>query len=97
MGAGSLLGNLWWGIQHGELPQHHAPHVAVVLIGTNDVGAVEVCTREERDILAAVPGANSRSALGLRQRCWFLRAIGCPQLFCPLSTSHDYTRGLNYI
>jgi len=57
--ADDQINNLNWRLRNGELP-HTTPRVAVVLIGTNDVGAVEGCTRSEPDLLAAVPVINSR-------------------------------------
>jgi hypothetical protein len=35
--AGDTSANLWWRIQNGELPRNHAPKVAVVEIGANDL------------------------------------------------------------
>lgn len=55
------INNLNWRLRNGELP-HTTPQVAVVLIGTNDVGAVESCTRNETDLLSAVPIINTRRA-----------------------------------
>lgn len=34
--------------------------MAVVLIGTNDFGAVDMCSGTDTDLLETVPGANRR-------------------------------------
>ena len=34
--------------------------MAVVLIGTNDFGAVDMCSGTDTDLMEAVPGANRR-------------------------------------
>ncbi|KAK9839322.1 hypothetical protein WJX81_008043 [Elliptochloris bilobata] len=61
LGVGSdQTANLWWQLQHGLLPQQNHPEVAVVMIGTNDIGFLDGCSRWEADDLAAVPGISSR-------------------------------------
>ncbi|KAK9839295.1 hypothetical protein WJX81_006254 [Elliptochloris bilobata] len=60
LGVGNdQINNLNWRLRNGELP-HTTPRVAIMLIGTNDVGAVEGCTRNEADLLSAVPIINTR-------------------------------------
>ena len=53
-------------MQNGETPKK-APKVAVVLIGTNDFGAVDLCSGTDTYLLEAVPGANRRCVLTDRQ------------------------------
>ena len=53
------MDNLLYRLQTGETPKQ-APKVAVVLIGTNDFGAVDMCSGTDTDLLEAVPGANRR-------------------------------------
>ena len=57
--AGDQVDNLLYRLQTGETPKQ-APKVAVVLIGTNDFGAVDMCSGTDTDLLEAVPGANRR-------------------------------------
>ena len=52
------------------MPKKH-PKVAVVLIGTNDFFAVDICFGTEADLLGAVPGVNSRCCQALLLRCRF--------------------------
>ena len=69
--AGDQVGNLWWRLLHGELPlayaqalsaqQGRAPRVAVILIGTNDLGAAD-CHRNASELLQAAPGIVQRYA-----------------------------------
>ena len=65
--AGDQIDNLLWRLQHGETPQK-APKVAVVLIGTNDFGAVDLCSGTDTDLLDAVPGVIRRYAPNCKQR-----------------------------
>jgi hypothetical protein len=44
----------------GEVPTQFEPKVIVVLIGTNDLGAIEACSRNGDDDLAATIGINAR-------------------------------------
>jgi len=60
--AGDQSANLWWQLEHGLLPRRNLPDAVVVMIGTNDLGFLDGCTRWEADDLAAVPGVNSRCA-----------------------------------
>lgn len=66
MGCGRAVGdqtaNLWWQLANGLLPRVNLPEVAVVMIGTNDLGFLDACSRWEADDLAAVPGIASRRA-----------------------------------
>lgn len=64
--AGDQSANLWWQLEHGLLPTRNLPDAVVVMIGTNDLGFLDGCTRWEADNLAAAPGINSRCA-----RCTF--------------------------
>ncbi len=69
--TGDQIGNLWWRLLHGELPvsedtesspamdEGKAPHVVIVLIGTNDLGAAD-CHRNATELLEAVPGIVQR-------------------------------------
>lgn len=51
--------HLLWRLQHGEVFTRHQPEVAVVLIGTNDLGAAASCEGEPGAI-AAVNGTAAR-------------------------------------
>lgn len=64
---------------NGEVPTRFQPKVVVLLIGTNDLGAIESCARNGEDDLAATVGINSRSvpvfwfplwALHIEVRMW---------------------------
>ncbi|CAK0772375.1 hypothetical protein CVIRNUC_003956 [Coccomyxa viridis] len=57
--AGDQIGNLQYRLEDGEIPKKQ-PKVAIVLIGTNDFFAVDICFGTEADLLGAVPGVNSR-------------------------------------
>ena len=57
--AGDQTDNLLYRLQNGETPKK-APKVAVVLIGTNDFGAVDMCYGSGTDLLETVPGASRR-------------------------------------
>lgn len=62
--GGDQTAHLMWRLQHGEVPQKHKPKVAVLLIGTNDLGAAaweatDVHTAEEAT-MRAVPGVTLR-------------------------------------
>ena len=64
--AGDQVGHLWWRLLHGELPlaytpQGKVPRVAVILIGTNDLGAAD-CHRNASELLEAAPGIVQRCA-----------------------------------
>lgn len=50
-----------WRMQHGEIFQTHQPHVAVVMIGTNDLGAASCLGEGEAPILQAAAGTADRS------------------------------------
>lgn len=45
---------------NGELPIGTHPKLAVVMIGTNDLGYTEACFRNGSDIAEAAPGTISR-------------------------------------
>lgn len=66
--TGDTTANLWWRIINGELPLATPPKVAVILIGTNDVGATESCLRDGDADLETAAGTNSRS-LSLSLNC----------------------------
>ncbi|KAL3146914.1 platelet-activating factor acetyltransferase activity protein [Trebouxia sp. C0009 RCD-2024] len=52
--------NLLWRMQHGEMFVRHPPKVAIVLIGTNDLGAGGSCSRGEPGATAAANGTALR-------------------------------------
>lgn len=54
--------NLLWRMQHGEVFVRHPPKVAILLIGTNDLGAGGSCSRGEPGATAAASGTAVRSA-----------------------------------
>ncbi len=60
--AGDQTANLWWQLRNGLLPRRNLPDAAVVMIGTNDLGFLDACSRWGADDLAAVPGIASRRA-----------------------------------
>ena len=67
--AGDQVGHLWWRLLHGEIPlaytqQGSVPRVAVILIGTNDLGAAD-CHRNASELLEAAPGIVQRCAWAL--------------------------------
>ena len=45
---------------NGELPVGTRPKLAVVMIGTNDLGYTEACFREGAEVTEAAPGVISR-------------------------------------
>ena len=57
--VGEQAGNLLWRLQNGEVFIKHAPKVAIVLIGTNDLGAAS-CGVGESGVTAAASGLVSR-------------------------------------
>jgi len=58
--AGDTTANLFWRIMNGELPVGTRPKLAVVMIGTNDLGYTEACFREGAEVTEAAPGTISR-------------------------------------
>ncbi|EIE19760.1 SGNH hydrolase [Coccomyxa subellipsoidea C-169] len=61
MGIGSdTTANLWWRVINGELPLTSPAKVAVILIGTNDLGAIETCLKDGGAELEAAAGTSSR-------------------------------------
>jgi len=70
--AGDQTAHLWWRLLHGEVPlptavlQEKAPRVAVLLIGTNDLGAAD-CHRNVTELLAAAPGIVQRCVVRAAQ------------------------------
>ena len=61
---------------NGELPTGNHPKLAVVMIGTNDLGYTESCFRNASDIAEAAPGTISRSA-SLLHCDWTWATIHC--------------------
>jgi lysophospholipase L1-like esterase len=61
--TGDTTANLWWRLQHGELPTAAPPKAVVILIGTNDLGYTEACFKSQ--------AANSAAAIGTAAR-WLL-------------------------
>lgn len=55
--------HLLWRLQNGEVFLKHPPKVAIVLIGTNDLGAGGSCHVGQPGSTAAANGAALRSAL----------------------------------
>ena len=53
--------NLLWRMQNGQVFTKHPPKVAIVLIGTNDLGAGGSCGRGEAGATAAANGTAFRS------------------------------------
>ena len=53
--------NLLWRLQNGQVLVKHPPKVAIVLIGTNDLGAGGSCGRGEPGATAAANGTALRS------------------------------------
>ena len=58
--AGDMIDNLYWRLLYGKQTPTLAPRVAVMLIGTNDLGAVDTCFGDSIDLLDAVTGVNHR-------------------------------------
>ena len=77
--AGDQVGHLWWRLLHGQLPSAKPPKVVIVLIGTNDMGAITgTCPRRaDSDIIAAVPGIASRCGATCNTHL-----IGCSEHAC---------------
>ncbi|KAL0019951.1 hypothetical protein WJX79_003543 [Trebouxia sp. C0005] len=49
-----------WRMHHGEIFQKHQPHIAIVMIGTNDLGAASCLGKGEAPILQAAAGTADR-------------------------------------
>ena len=49
-----------WRMQHGEIFQKHQPHLAIVMLGTNDLGAASCLGTGEAPILQAAAGTADR-------------------------------------
>lgn len=62
--GGDQTAHLLWRLLHGEAPRNNKPRVAVVLIGTNDLGAAAWEARDVRSaeaaVMQAVPGVTLR-------------------------------------
>jgi len=73
---------------NGELPLTTPPKVAVILIGTNDVGATESCLRDGDADLETAAGTNSRS-LSPALKCHNKKSqyMEFRILYCPSSLS----------
>ena len=79
--AGDQIGNLQFRLEKGEIPKKQ-PKVAIVLIGTNDFFAVDICFGTEAALLGAVPGVNRRCCQAFLLRCraaadWVLSLNAC--------------------
>lgn len=61
-GAGDMIDNLYWRLLHAGQTPALAPKVAVLLVGTNDFGAVDTCFGDSVDLLDAVTGIDNRCA-----------------------------------
>lgn len=60
--AGDQVGHLEWRLQNGDIPQRHHPKAAVIMIGTNDLGAAQGCSGgSAQKILETAEGVKSRS------------------------------------
>lgn len=85
--AGDQTANLWWRLQHAELPHPaaqgpvsflgKAPRVVMVMTGTNDLGAAD-CHRNAAGLLAAVPGIILR-CIASPQTCYAQTLFSCRQ------------------
>ncbi len=51
-------------MQHGEIFQKHQPHLAIVMLGTNDLGAASCLGSGEAPILQAAAGTADRCNYG---------------------------------
>lgn len=61
MSVGDQIGHLEWRLMHGDIPEVHHPKVAVILIGTNDLGAAADCSAGDTDtILKSAEGVRAR-------------------------------------
>jgi len=49
-----------WRMQHGQIFQKQQPHIAIVMIGTNDLGAARCLGKGEAPILQAAAGTADR-------------------------------------
>ncbi len=49
-----------WRMRHGEIFQMHQAHIAIVMIGTNDLGAASCLGKGEAPILQAAAGTADR-------------------------------------
>ncbi len=57
--AGDQIDNLLYRLENGETPRKN-PKVAVMLIGTNDYGAVDMCSGSDAGLLEAATNAARR-------------------------------------
>lgn len=54
--AGDQVAHLLWRLIHGDIPVIHKPKLVVVMIGTNDLGAIDVCSSGNRSEIAHSAG-----------------------------------------
>ena len=63
--AGDQVGHLEWRLENGDIPKAHHPRAAVVMIGTNDLGAVQGCSSGDPEkILQEAEGVKTRRVSG---------------------------------
>ena len=61
--AGDQVGHLEWRLKNGDIPKAHHPRAAVIMIGTNDLGAAQGCSGGDPEkILETAQGVKSRQA-----------------------------------
>ena len=73
--------HLLWRLQHGQVFTKHIPQVAVVMIGTNDLGASSCMGQGEDLILQAANGTADRYLIPcLATANSFDCSIHCPSL-----------------
>lgn len=69
------MGHLEWRLTHGDVPEVHQPRLAVVMIGTNDLGAASDCSGGDAEfILKAAEGVKARWDL-IPTSCYILPSM----------------------
>lgn len=58
-------------MENGDIPKAHHPRAAVIMIGTNDLGAAQGCSGgDAKKILETAQGVKSRSTSAAKQQAF---------------------------